>query len=205
MRIVTNRQENEPERNVLSIMNYVCSVHDVTLLLLYDKMLCKILSGCANVIVFYSYVYIVQLLAGPVSFPGCVLLLPELLCKTSLICVNVARSYLWLYIVQRIVDTVSLPCGGLLLLRFSSHTSRGKMLINSWLPVCFVRKLCTNDGEQSDVRGYYNTNAAVRKDCCVKMKANFREYNLNQGRHRARSSHSWRPTEVVFLCTLTLQ
>jgi hypothetical protein len=205
MRIVTNRRENEPERNVLSIMNYVCSVHDVTLLLLYDKMLCKNLSTCVNVIVFYSCVYIVQLLVGPVSLPGCVLLLPELLCKTFLICVNVVMSYFWLYIVQRKVDTVSLPCGGLLLLRFFSHVPRGKMLINSWLPVYFVRKVCTTDGGQSDVRGYHNTNAAVRKNCCVKMKANFREYNLNQGRHRARSSRSWRSTEVVFLCTLTLQ
>jgi hypothetical protein len=118
MRIVTNRRENEPERNVLSIMNHVCSVHDVTLLLVHDKILCKILSSCVNVIVFYSCVYIVQLLVGSVSLPGSGLLLLELLCKIFSICVNVVMSYFWLYIVQRIVDTVSLPCGGLLLLGF---------------------------------------------------------------------------------------
>ncbi len=125
MRIATNRRENEPERNVLSNMNYVCPMLDVTLLLLQVKKLCDILVSCVNVIVFCSDVYIVQLLAGPMHHP---------------------------------------------------------------------------DGQV-----YHNANAEVRKNCCLKMIANFREYTINQGRHRARSSRSWRLTEVVFLCTLTLQ
>jgi hypothetical protein len=152
--------------------------------------------------VLCSDVYIVQLLAGPMHHPGCALLHSESFCK---ICVNVVRSYLWLYIIQRTVDTVSFPCDGFLLLRFHSSVARRKMLVNFWLLVCSVRKLYAKDSEQPDGQGDYNANAEVRKNCCVKMIANFREYNLNQGRHRARSSRSWRPTEVVFLCTLTLQ
>jgi hypothetical protein len=125
MRIATNRRENEPERNVLSNMNYVCLMVDVTLLLLQVKKLCDILVSCVNVRVFRFDVYIVQLLGGPIHHP---------------------------------------------------------------------------DGQV-----YHNANAEVCKNPCVKMIANFREYTIYQGRHRARSSRSWRLTEVVFVCTLILQ
>ncbi len=128
-----------------------------------------------------------------------------MLCKIYSSCVNVIVFYFCVYIAQLLVGTVSFLCSGLLLLEFFLPAPHGKMLTSPLMPVCFVLSFCITDGEQSVAQCHFTINAALRKDCCVKMKVNFTEYNPNRGRLRARGSRFWRSTEVVFLCTLTIQ
>jgi hypothetical protein len=72
------------------------------------------------------------------------------------------------------------------------------------LDACVVQ-LLGGLAHQRDGQVYHNVNVEVHKKSCVKMIVNFREYTIEQGRHRVRSSRSWRPTEVVQLYPLRLQ
>jgi hypothetical protein len=76
--------------------------------------------------------------------------------------------------------------------------------------IVFCRDACVVQmlGEvtnQLDVQVHHKVNVEVRKKNCVKSMVNFREYTIKQGRHRIRSSRSWRTAEVVLMYILILQ
>jgi hypothetical protein len=125
LRIVITRRENEPERNVLSNIIYVCLSHVEILVPWQVGARCDGYGICVNVTVF---------------------------CRDA----------------------------------------------------CVVKKMgeLTN---QCDVQVSHKVNVEVRKKNCVKLMVNFREYTINQGRHRIKSSHSRRPVEVVLMYILILQ
>jgi hypothetical protein len=109
------------------------------------------------------------------------------------------------YNAQTLARPVTILCSGLSFFVLIFCVYNVKMLVSSEIIKCSGLSFLSSGDKQSFIQCHFLVYALMCDECCAKTKENFREYRPILGGHRSRGSRLWRTTEVVYLCTLTMQ